>query len=87
MTDVETYVIHGTVPWYDVTALIETETGNWAEVLMYTVQGTVACVTETVPLIGNVTDVEIYVCHGVVACVTLIGTFVTLTGKVALVET
>jgi hypothetical protein len=25
---VETYVFHGIVPWYDVTALTETETGS-----------------------------------------------------------
>jgi hypothetical protein len=41
---------------------------------------------ETVPVIGSVVLVEIYACHGVVACVTLIGTFTTLTGSVALVD-
>jgi len=39
---VEIYVTQGTVPWYDVTALMETETGNCADVDMYTFHGVVA---------------------------------------------
>jgi hypothetical protein len=61
------------------------ETGNVAEVLIYSCQGTVPCVTETVPLTGNVTDVETYTFQGVVYCDTLIGVLTTLTGNVALV--
>jgi len=51
------YVIQGTVPWYDVTALIETETGSWADVEIYTFHGIVACVAPTVPETGTVTEV------------------------------
>jgi hypothetical protein len=54
-----------------------------AEVLIYSCQGTVPCVTETVPLTGNVTDVETYTFQGVVYCETLIGVLTTETGKVA----
>ena len=78
------YTFHGVVPCVAVTVPL---TGSVTDVTTYDCMGCGSEVTETLPVIGNVMDVEMYVCHGVVACVTPIGTFVTLTGKIALVET